>query len=225
MIDKQVKTAAEALAGLRDGHHVMVGGFGSAGLPSGLIAAVLESGARELTIISNNAGYDLEGVAVLIAAGRVSKLICSYPLTEGATAFRKAYAEGSIALELVTQGTLVERIRCAGAGLGGFLSPITAGTVLQGDKPLHSIAGKDYVLELPLHADVALLRARCADRYGNLVYHLSGRNFNPVMATAATTVIAEVDEVLPLGALDPEAIRTPGIFVDAVVLTSPGSPA
>lgn len=225
MIDKQVETAAAALSGMRDGHHVMVGGFGSAGLPSGLIEAVLDSGARDLTIISNNAGYDLEGVAVLIAADRVGKLICSYPLTEGATAFRKAYAEGRTALELVPQGTLVERIRCAGAGLGGFLSPITVGTVLQGEKPVHCIDGQDYVLELPLRADFALLRARRADRYGNLVYHLSGRNFNPIMATAATTVVAEVDEVVTPGGLDPETIRTPGIFVDAVVLSTAGDRA
>lgn len=219
MIDKQVETAARALSGVGDGHHIMVGGFGSAGLAANLIEAVLDSGAQDLTIISNNAGYDLEGVAVLIAAGRVRKLICSYPLTEGATAFRKAYSEGRTALELVPQGTLVERIRCAGAGLGGFLSPITVGTVLQADKPVHTIDGKDYVLELPLRADFALVRARSADRLGNLVYHLSGRNFNPIMATAATTVVAEVDEVVALGGLDPEAIRTPGIFVDAVVLT------
>lgn len=223
MIDKQVESAQVAVMGVQDGHHVMVGGFGSAGLPSQLIDAVLDSGARDLTIISNNAGYDREGVAVLIAAGRVHKLVCSYPLTEGATAFRQAYRDQRILLELVPQGTLVERIRCAGAGLGGFLSPITVGTPLQGDKPVQTVNGRDYVLELPLPADFALIRARAADRLGNLVYHLSGRNFNPIMATAATTVVAEVDEVLALGALDPEMVRTPGIFVDRFVCAASGS--
>jgi 3-oxoadipate CoA-transferase alpha subunit len=220
MIDKRIGQALDAISGLRDGHSLMVGGFGSAGLPTDLIHAVLELGARDLTVISNNAGYDSEGVAVLIAAGRVRKLVCSYPLTEGATAFREAYRDRRIELELVPQGTLVERIRCAGAGLGGFLSPITVGTPLGEGKPIHTIDGTDYVLELPLHADFALVRARLADRLGNLTYHLSGRNFNPVMATAADTVVAEVDEVLQPGELDPESIGTPSIFVDALVQSS-----
>jgi 3-oxoadipate CoA-transferase alpha subunit len=220
MIDKRVGQAFEAISGLREGHSLMVGGFGSAGLPSDLIQAVLDLGVKELTVISNNAGYDREGVATLIAAGRVRKLVCSYPLTEGATAFRDAYRDKRIELELVPQGTLVERIRCAGAGLGGFLSPITVGTPLGQGKPVHTVDGVDYVLELPLRANYALIRARLADRFGNLTYHLSGRNFNPIMATAADTVVAEVDEILPPGGLDPESIGTPSIFVDALVVST-----
>ena len=218
MMNKYVETHAAAIAGLQDGHSVMVGGFGSAGLPTGLLEAVLEHGARELVVVSNNAGYDREGVALLIAAGRVRKLICSYPLTEGATAFRSAYRDKKIELELVPQGTLVERIRCAGAGLGGFLSPIGVGTILAEGKPVHRVDGRDYLIEAPLRADLALLRGRSADRYGNLNYHLTGRNFNPHMATAADVVAVEVDELLELGGFDPETIVTPGIFVDRIVL-------
>jgi 3-oxoadipate CoA-transferase alpha subunit len=195
----------------------MVGGFGSAGLPTDLIHAVLEKGSRDLTIVSNNAGYDREGVAILIAENRVRKLICSYPLTEGATAFRDAYAAGRIELELVPQGTLVERIRCAGAGLGGFLSPISVGTPLGEGKPIQSWNGRDYVLEAPLHADFSLIRARLSDRLGNLTYHLSGMNFNPIMATAAKTVVAEVDDILDAGAIEPQMVGTPGIFVDRLI--------
>jgi len=218
VINKTLDTHAAAIAGLQDGHSLMVGGFGSAGLPAGLLQAVLDHGARELVVISNNAGYDREGVALLIAAGRVRKLICSYPLTEGSTAFRSAYRDKLIELELVPQGTLVERIRCAGAGLGGFLSPIGVGTVLAEGKPVQRFDGRDYLIEAPLRADFALLRARSADRYGNLTYHLTGRNFNPVMATAAEVVAVEADELLEPGALDPETIVTPGIFVDRIVL-------
>ena len=217
MIHKGMPDALSALQGLESGHTVMVGGFGSAGLPTDLIHAVLDSGVRDLTVISNNAGFDREGVALLIGEDRVRKLVCSYPLTEGATAFREAYAAGRIALELVPQGTLVERIRCAGAGLGGFLSPIAVGTALSEGKPVHRLNGRDYVLEAPLHADFALIRARKADRIGNLTYHLSGMNFNPVMATAANTVIAEVDEIVELGEIDPQSVGTPGIFVDRLV--------
>ena len=159
-------------------------------------------------------------MAILIEEGRVKKLICSYPLTAGATAFRRAYAEGKVELELVPQGTLVERIRCAGAGLGGFLSPISVGTSLAEGKPLQSWNGRQYVLEFPLHADFALVRARFADRIGNLAYHLSGMNFNPTMAMAAQTVVAEVDEIVELGKIDPERVGTPSIFVDRLVLAS-----
>ena len=217
MIHKGVANAADALQGLQDGHTVMVGGFGSAGLPTDLIHAVLAKGSRDLTIVSNNAGYDREGVALLIAERRVRKLVCSYPLTEGATSFREAYAAGCIELELVPQGTLVERIRCAGAGLGGFLSPISVGTPLAEGKPMQCVNGRDYVLESPLHADFALIRARLADRIGNLTYHLSGMNFNPVMATAAHVVVAEVDEILEVGSIHPQAVGTPSIFVDRLV--------
>lgn len=219
MINKYSETHAAAIAGLRDGHTVMVGGFGSAGLPSGLLEAVLEQGARDLVVISNNAGFDREGVALLIAAGRVRKLICSYPLTEGATAFRHAYRDKKIELELVSQGTLVERIRCAGAGLGGFLSPIGIGTMLAEGKPVHHFNGRDYLIEAPLRADFALLKAREADRYGNLTYHLTGRNFNPDMATAADVVVVEADTLLEPGQIAPESVVTPGIFVDRIVLS------
>jgi 3-oxoadipate CoA-transferase, alpha subunit len=216
-VNKHVDKYAAALAGLRDGATVMIGGFGSAGLPNGLIAAMLQHGARELTVISNNAGYDNEGVASLIANHLVRKLICSYPLTAGATVFRDAYQRGDVELELVPQGTLVERIRCAGAGLGGFLCPVTVGTSLAHRKPAHVIEGVDYVLELPLRADFALIRAYEADRLGNLTYRLSARNFNPVMATAAQVTVAEVDELLDAGTLSPERIVTPGIFIDRIV--------
>jgi len=217
MIHKGVANAVDALQGLEDGHTVMVGGFGSAGLPTDLIHAVLAKGSRDLTIVSNNAGYDREGVALLIAERRVRRLVCSYPLTEGAISFREAYAAGRIELELVPQGTLVERIRCAGAGLGGFLSPISVGTPLSKGKPMQSLNGRDYVLESPLHADFALIRARLADRIGNLTYHLSGMNFNPVMATAANVVVAEVDDILEVGSIDPQVVGTPSIFVDRLV--------
>ncbi|MDF3832550.1 3-oxoacid CoA-transferase subunit A [Cupriavidus basilensis] len=217
LTNKEVAGCSEAVAGLHDGAILMVGGFGSAGLPRGLIDAVLAHGARDLTVISNNAGYDGEGVASLIEAGRVRKLVCSYPLTAGATAFRDAYRRGEVELELVAQGTLVERIRCAGAGLGGFYCPITAGTVLAEGKDTREINGVQHVLELPLHADFALIRGRHADRLGNLDYHLAGRNFNPVMATAARMVVAEVDAMVEAGAMHPEHIVTPGIFVHRVV--------
>jgi len=220
MIHKRFDCALLALQGLKTGDAVMVGGFGSAGLPTDLVHAVLDTEVRELTVVSNNAGYDREGVAVLIAEGRVRKLICSYPLTAGATAFREAYASGRIELELVPQGTLVERIRCAGAGLGGFLSPISAGTPLAFGKPVQRLNGRDYVVESPLHADFALVRARLADRIGNLTYHLSGMNFNPIMATAANVVVAEVDAILDLGAIHPQSVGTPGIFVDRLVVAS-----
>ncbi|AOY92604.1 3-oxoadipate CoA-transferase [Cupriavidus sp. USMAA2-4] len=222
-VDKRVARCSEAVAGLRDGATLMVGGFGSAGLPAALINAVLDQGARGLTVVSNNAGFDNEGVASLIAAGRVRKLVCSYPLTAGATAFRDAYRRGEVELELVPQGTLVERIRCAGAGLGGFLSPITVGTPLAEGKTVQEVGGVAYVLELPLRADFALVRAHCADRLGNLSYRLAGRNFNPVMATAAEVVVAEVDSMVEAGALDPEQVVTPGIFVDRVVLAPGGA--
>jgi 3-oxoadipate CoA-transferase alpha subunit len=217
VIDKRRKSALDALQTLRDGQSIMVGGFGSSGLPTELLNAVIEHGARNLTIISNNAGYDNEGVAVLIAAGRVRKLVCSYPLTQGATAFRQAWAQNTIELELLTQGTLVERIRCAGAGLGGVLNPVTVGTALAHNQPVIRLNSKDYVVEEPLRADFALIRAHRADRLGNLVYRLGGRNFNPVMATAASTVIAQADHMAEPGELDPETIATPGIFVHHVI--------
>jgi 3-oxoadipate CoA-transferase alpha subunit len=217
MIDKVKESAAAAVDCVQSGQSVMVGGFGSAGLPADLISALLAKGVTDLVIISNNAGFDRQGVSVLIAAGQVRKLICSYPLTKGATAFGDAYRAKTIELELVPQGTLAERIRCGGAGLGGFLSPITVGTPLAEGKRIIESDGRPYVLEMPLRADLAFVRARFADRIGNLTFHMSGRNFNPVMATAADHVIAEVDEIVAPGALDPESVGTPGIFIDALV--------
>ncbi|MGU7839293.1 CoA transferase subunit A [Burkholderia sp. AW33-5] len=223
-VNKIVNRDVAALAGLHDSAVVMVGGFGSSGLPDALIDITLAHGATDLTVISNNAGFDNRGVSKLIAAGRVHKLICSYPITAGATAFRDAYRRHAIELELVPQGTLVERIRCAGAGLGGFFCPITVGTPLAAGKRTEWINGMQHVLELPLHADIALVRAHTADRFGNLIYHLAGRNFNPVMATTARIVIAQVNTLVEAGSLNPEHIDTPGIFVDRVVVV-PGAGA
>jgi 3-oxoadipate CoA-transferase alpha subunit len=216
MIDKRVKTAAEAVAGVKDGAVVLCGGFGTAGVPDTLFAALLEQGARDLVIVSNNAGSGEAGLAGLIAAGRVRKVICSYPRTGGSIVFEEWYKAGKIELELLPQGTLSERMRCAGAGLGAFYSPVSVGTRLAEGKETREIDGRLYVLEYPLKGDVALIHAWRADRWGNLVYRKSSRNFNPVMAMAATLTVAEVREIVELGALDPETIVTPGIFVDRV---------
>jgi len=219
VIDKEVASLEEAVAGIEDGAILLCGGFGTAGVPDALYAAVLEQGARELTIVSNNAGSGDTGLAGLIANGRVRKVVCSYPRTGASHVFEKWYAEGKLELELLPQGTLSERMRCAAAGLGGFWSPVGVGTRLAEGKETREIDGKQYVLEYPLKGDVALIRADRADRWGNLTYRKSSRNFNPVMAMAAALTIAEVREIVPLGAIDPEHVVTPGIFVDRVVVT------
>lgn len=218
MIDRRVRSFDQAVADVQDGATVLIGGFGSCGYPVSLMEALIKRGSRDLTIVANNAGEGrTEGIAGLMSNGQVRKMICSYPRTAGSVVFQELFRAGKIELELVPQGTISERLRCAGAGLGGFWSPVGVGTKLAEGKETRQIDGRDYVLEQPLHADFAFVRAHRADRLGNLVYRKSARNFNPVMAMAARVAIAEVDEIVPLGALDPEAIVTPGIFVQRVV--------
>ena len=217
MIDKRVGSTAEAVAGLEDGDTVLVGGFGNAGVPLELVHAVLELGVRDLTIVTNNAGSGETDIAALIREGRVRKIICSFPRSAGSVWFEKFWLAGKIELELVPQGTLSERMRAAGAGLGGFFTPAGADTLLAQGKEVRIIDGRKHVLEQPLHADVALIRADRADRWGNLVYHSAARNFGPVMATAAELTAVQVRAFVDLGDLDPEAVVTPGIFVDRVV--------
>lgn len=217
MIDKRVASLRDAVADIRDGACVMIGGFGSSGIPLGLIEALRQHGASDLTIISNNAGVAEEGIASLLRDGLVKKIVCSFPRSAGSVWFEKRFEEGSVELELVPQGTLSERIRIGGAGIGGFLTPTGYGTKLAEGKETRVIDGKGFVLEMPLTADFALLRAEAADPWGNLVYNTAGRNFNPMMAMAAKVSIAEVDHIRQLGELDPERVVTPGIFVDRVV--------
>ena len=217
MIDKTVPDAATAVAGIPDGSTVMIGGFGRAGQPLELIDALIEQGARDLTIINNNAGNGHTGLAALLATGAVRKIICSFPRQSDSWVFDGLYREGRIELELVPQGNLAERIRAAGAGIGAFFSPTGVGTQLAEGKEAREIDGRQYVLEYPIKADFALVSALKADRWGNLVYRGTARNFGPIMASAATTTIVQVDEVVPLGSLDPEAVVTPGIFVDRIV--------
>ena len=218
MLDKRVADYGAALQGLEDGATVLVSGFGDAGVPFGLVEAILELEARDLTIVSNNAGTGRRGLAALLAAGRVRRVVCSYPRSRGSDVFDGLYQADRVELELVPQGTLCERLRCAGAGLGGFYSPVSVGTDLADGKELREIDGKSYVLEAPLAGDFALIGARQADRWGNLTYDKSARNFGPIMATAARIVAAEVGEFVELGTLDPESVVTPGIFVDRIVV-------
>jgi len=217
MIDKTVKTLADALAGVRDGATVMIGGFGGAGQPTKLIEALIEQGARDLTIVNNNAGNGETGLAALLKAGRVRKLICSFPRQADSHHFDALYRAGKLELELVPQGNLAERIRAAGAGIGAFFTPTGFGTDLAAGKETRRIDGRDYVLEHPIRAELALIRAERGDRWGNLVYRKAARNFNPIMATAAALTVAQVAEIVELGALDPEHIVTPGIHVMRVV--------
>jgi len=225
MIDKRVATLANAVAGIRDGATVLCAGFGPVGSPNDLFAALLEQGARDLVVVSNNAGTGRAGLAALIAAGRVRRIICSFPRSDDTVIFEEAYRAGRVELELVPQGTLSERMRCAAAGLGGFYSPVSVGTRLAEGKETRVIDGRTYVLEMPLKGDVALVKADRADRWGNLTYRKSARNFNPVMAMAAELTIVQVREIVDLGALDPECIATPGIFVDRVVQVAGGAAA
>lgn len=217
MIDKQVETCREAVSQVFDGATVVIGGFGDPGVPGRLLDALREQGTRDLTIIHNGAGSGEYALGGLMLDGRVRKLITSFPNYPGASSFRARYLAGEVELELVPQGTLVERLRAAGAGIGGFYTRTAAGTELARDKEARVIDGKLYVFEEPLHADFAFIKAWRGDRWGNLTYRLAMRNFNPIMATAGRTTIAEVEELVPLGALDPEEIHTPGIFVDRVV--------
>ncbi|HEX2654079.1 MAG TPA: 3-oxoacid CoA-transferase subunit A [Xanthobacteraceae bacterium] len=218
MINKQVASLAAALNGIKDGSTVLCGGFGAVGTPDELMDALLEQGAKDLVIVSNNAGVGAKGLAGLIGAGRVRKIICSYPRSDDPRAFDTAYKTGKIELELVPQGTISERMRCAAAGLGGFYSRVSAGTKLAAGKEVRDIDGVPHVLERPLKGDVALIRAHRADRWGNLTYRKSARNFNPVMAMAADLSIVQVAEMVELGEIDPEAVHTPGIFVDRIIV-------
>jgi 3-oxoadipate CoA-transferase alpha subunit len=217
MIEKQVASLADAVADVADGATVMIGGFGTAGMPAELIDALIAQGAGDLTIVNNNAGNAETGLAALLKARRVKKIICSFPRQTDSYVFDALYRAGEIELEVVPQGTLVERIRAAGAGLGAFFTPTAYGTMLAAGKEVREINGCHYVLEYPIHADVALIKARQGDRWGNLVYRKTGRNFGPVMAMAAACTAAQVDRVVDIGALDPESIVTPGIFVHRVV--------
>ena len=217
MIQKEVASLEAAVADVADGATVMIGGFGTAGLPNELVGALLEQGAKDLTIINNNAGNGDTGLAALLAARRVRKIVCSFPRQVDSHHFDRLYRAGEIELELVPQGNLAERIRAAGAGIGGFFTPTGYGTELARGKETREIDGRMYVLESPIHADLALIKAERGDRWGNLVYRKTARNFGPVMAMAAKLTVASVHEVVELGALDPEAIVTPGIFVHRVV--------
>ena len=217
MIDKIVPSLEAAVADIPDGATVMIGGFGNAGMPSALIDALIAQGARELTIVNNNAGNGDTGLAALLAAKRVRKIVCSFPRQADSHHFDALYHAGEIELELTPQGNLAERIRAAGAGIGGFFSPTGYGTLLAEGKETRLIDGRHYVLESPIHADFALIKAHQGDRWGNLVYRKTARNFGPIMAMAAKVTIAQVGEVVALGELAPEHIVTPGIFVQRIV--------
>ena len=218
MIDRRVNSLAEAVAGIADGAIVLVGGFGDSGTPFELIDALIEQGARDLTIVSNNAGSGDSGLAALLDAGRVRKVVCSYPRTSGSVVIDRLYREGRVELELTPQGTMAERIRAAGAGIGAFYTPTAAGTDLAEGKETRLIDGREHVLEYPIRGDVALIKAARADRWGNLAYRWAGQNFAPLMATAADLTVVQVDAFVDLGAIHPERVMTPGIYVDRVVL-------
>jgi 3-oxoadipate CoA-transferase alpha subunit len=211
-------TTAEAVADIADGATVLIGGFGMAGMPVALVDALIDQGATDLTVVSNNAGNGDTGLAALLAKGRVRKVVCSFPRQSDSWVFDGLYREGRIELEVVPQGNLAECLRAAGAGIGAFFCPTGVGTPLAEGKEVREIEGRTYVLEYPIRGDVALIGAHRADRAGNLVYRKTARNFGPVMATAATTVVAQVHEVVDVGAIDPEIVVTPGIYVDRVVV-------
>jgi 3-oxoadipate CoA-transferase alpha subunit len=209
--------AQDAVAGIGNGSTILVGGFGMAGMPTTLIDALIDQGAGDLTIVSNNAGNGDTGLAALLAAGRVAKVICSFPRQTDSYVFDGLYRAGKVLLEVVPQGNLAERIRAAGAGIGAFFCPTGVGTPLADGKETRTIDGRDYVLEYPISGDVALIGAHIGDTAGNLVYRKTARNFGPVMATAATLTIAEVSHVVDAGAINPETVVTPGIFVDRIL--------
>jgi 3-oxoadipate CoA-transferase alpha subunit len=217
MIDKIAASVAEALADVQDGATVLIGGFGTAGIPGELIEGLIAQGAKDLTVVNNNAGNADHGLAALLKAGRVRKIICSFPRQVDSWVFDELYRSGKLELELVPQGNLAERMRAAGAGIGAFFCPTSYGTELAKGKETREINGKQYVLEYPIHGDVALIKAEAGDRWGNLVYRKSARNFGPVMAAAAKHTVASVYEIKQLGELDPEAVVTPGIYVSKIV--------
>ncbi len=217
MIDKRLASAREAVADVFDGATVMIGGFGEAGSPIELIHALIDQGAKDLVVVSNNTGTGLVGLAALLRAGRVRKVVCSFPKTAGSTVFPDLYRAGKVELELVPQGTLAERIRAGGAGIAAFYTPTAAGTPLADGKEVRTFGGREHVLEHGLRADFTLIKGRAADTHGNVLYHRTARNFAPMMATASSYTVVQAAEVVPAGALDAEAIVTPGIFVDRVV--------
>ncbi|WP_396277829.1 3-oxoacid CoA-transferase subunit A [Glutamicibacter creatinolyticus] len=217
MAPRIATSPAEAVAEVKDGSTVLIGGFGNAGQPMELIDALLDGGATNLTVVNNNAGQADAGLALLIKERRVKKIICSFPRQSDSWYFDEAYRAGDIELELVPQGNLAERIRAAGAGIGGFFTPTGYGTLLAEGKETRMIDGRGYVLETPIHADVALIKALRADTHGNLVYRKTARNFGPIMAAAAKQAIVQVDEIVPVGGIDPEVVVTPGIYVDTMV--------
>ena len=228
MLDKTVDSLAAAVAGVQDGAIILVGGFGVSGVPTELLCALLDQGARELTIVNNNAGNGKLGLSQLIEAGRVRKMICSFGrstdrVNPNAAAFAEAYRAGKIELECCPQGTMAERMRAAGAGIGPFFTPTAYGTPLAKGKETRVIDGVGYVLEYPLKGDFALIRAQVADRWGNLMYRYAGRNFSPVMCMAAKTTVVQADQIVPLGDLVPEHVMTPGIFVQRVIEVRPGN--
>ncbi len=217
MINKIALSVADAMADVKDGSTILIGGFGTAGIPNELIDGLIEQGAKDLTVVNNNAGNGETGLAALLNTGRVRKIICSFPRQADSQIFDALYRSGKLELELVPQGNLAERIRAAGAGIGAFFCPTGYGTELAGDRETREINGKHYVLEYPIHGDVAFVKAECGDRWGNLTYRKAARNFGPVMATAARKTIATVHDIVELGALDPETVVTPGIFVHRIV--------
>jgi 3-oxoadipate CoA-transferase, alpha subunit len=224
MINKIMQTMVEAMAGIRDGAVVLLGGFGSIGQPNALIDGLIEHGAKDLTVVSNNAGVGRIGLARLLELGHVRKIICSYPRTVDPVVFEELYRAGKIELEIVPQGTLAERLRAAGAGIPAFFTATAVGTKLAAGKEQREIAEHQYLLEEALAGDVALIEAWEADRWGNLTYRSSARNFNPVMAMAATLTIVQAQHIVDLGALDPEKIATPGIYVNRVLHVPYGEP-
>ena len=217
MINKIVQSMAEAMAGIRDGSLVLIGGFGSIGQPNALIEGLIEQGAKDLTVVANNAGVGHTGLARLMEVGRVRKIICSYPRTSDPVVFEGLYRAGRIELEVMPQGTMAERMRAAGAGIAAFYTPTSVGTLLAEGKEQREFSGRRYVLEEALAGDVALIEAWEADRWGNLTYRSSARNFNPVMAMAAKLTVVQAQHIVDLGALDPEKVATPGIFVQRVL--------
>jgi len=223
MINKVVDSMGAALVGVQDGDTVMIGGFGGAGQPSALIDALVEQGARDLVIVNNNAGSGETGIAALLKARRVRKLLCSYPRQADSHVFDGLYRRGEIELELIPQGNLAERIRAAGAGIGAFYTPTGFGTLLAQGKETRRIHDRDYVLEMPIHADFALIMAEQADRWGNLTYRKTARNFGPIMAMAARVTVAQVRTIVPLGEIDPERVITPAVYVQRVIQVGEGA--
>ncbi len=217
MIDKRVASPAEAVKGVKDGDVVLISGFGEAGNPTELIHAVVDQGTRDLTVVGNNAGNGHQGLAALIEAGCVRKVVCSFPRSSRSEVFQEFYKRGAVELEVVPQGTLAERIRAGGAGIGGFYTPTAVGTPLADGKERRTIDGKDYLLEMPIRADVALVKAHRADPWGNLVYRKAARNFAPPMCMAAKLTIAQVLKIVELGDIDPDHVATPSVFVDRIV--------